>query len=228
MALSKLEKFAALQSMGNVFENMDYHDPKLLHLNKYIDPKNHWRPSIFKNNNPIVLELACGRGEYTVALARKYPQINFVGVDVKGNRIHTGADIALREGLSNVAFVRTYIQLLHHFFGQDEIDEIWITFPDPFPKFGDRMNRLISPRFLDYYKNILTNKKTTYHLKTDNFPLFRYAVGVIDGRDYEIVQCTENIYGKDKRIDDILRIQTYYERLHQSKGSEIHYVQFVM
>ena len=228
MSLNKLQKFEALKSMPNVYENFSFKNPQLIHLEREQNPKGQWKQNHFQNNNPIVLELACGKGEYAVALGERFPNKNFIGVDIKGNRIHNGAKLALEKNLSNVCFVRTRIELLHYFFEKNEIDEVWITFPDPFPSFSDRGNRLISPKFLNYYQSHFSDSKITYHFKTDNFPLFRYAVGVLDGRGEDIVQCTENIYGNDKKIDDILRIQTYYEQLHQSKGSQIHYVQWKM
>lgn len=228
MSLNKLQKFEALKSMPNVYENFSFTKPNLIHLGEERNPKSNWKKQHFKNQNPLVLELACGKGEYSVALGQKYPDQNFLGIDIKGNRIHNGARIALENNLSNVCFVRTRIELLHHFIDKDEIDEVWITFPDPFPGFSDRGNRLISPKFLDYYQKYFSSKKITYHLKTDNFPLFRYAVGVLDGRKEQIIKCIENIYGNDKKIDDILRVQTYYEKLHMSQGSQIHYVQWRM
>jgi tRNA (guanine-N7-)-methyltransferase len=228
MSLNKLQKFEALKSMLNVYENFSFTEPKLIRNQVEDNPKGHWKSKHFQNNNPLVLELACGKGEYSVALGEMFPDKNFIGVDIKGNRIHNGARIALEKNLSNVCFLRTRIELLHEFIEGSEIDEIWITFPDPFPGFSDRGNRLISPKFLDYYKKLLDGKKIVFHLKTDNFPLFRYAVGVIDGRREKINRCLENIYGGDKKIDDILRVQTYYERLHMGQGSQIHYVQWEM
>lgn len=228
MSLNKLAKFEALKSMPNVLENFSFAEPSLICQNETVSYKGDWKSKFFKNQNPLILELACGKGEYSVSLGETYPDQNFIGVDIKGNRIHNGAKKAMDKDLSNIAFVRTRIELLHHFFDKDEIDEVWITFPDPFPGFSDRGNRLISPKFLDYYQKHFASKKITYHLKTDNFPLFRYAVGVLDGRGIEIVKCIENIYGGDKIIEDILRIETYYEQLHKSQGSQIHYVKWKM
>jgi tRNA (guanine-N7-)-methyltransferase len=222
---SKLEKFAELDVLSNVYQNFDYHNPQLLHLKKEVDMKGKWHELQFKNSNPIVLELACGRGEYSVALGRQYPDKNFIGVDIKGNRIHTGATQARDEGLGNVAFLRTFIQLMDTFIDPQEISEIWITFPDPFPSKGDRMKRLTSPFFLDFYKKIF-RPGTLVHFKTDNITLFRYTLGVLDGRGIEPEKYVENIYGADKKIDDILRIETYYEKLHKEKGAGINYLSF--
>lgn len=228
MGLNKLAKFEALKDMPHVFENFSFKNPVLTCQGQPLSHKGQWKKSFFKNDHPIVLELACGKGEYSVALGEKYPEKNYIGIDIKGNRIFHGARQVAEKNLTNVAFVRTKIELLHHFFDMDEIDEVWITFPDPFPGFSDRGNRLISPKFLDYYRAHFASKKITYHFKTDNFPLFRYGVGVLDGRGEEIKTCLENIYGIDKKIDDILRIETYYERLHKSQGSQIHYVTWRM
>ncbi len=228
MSLNKLAKFEALKQMPNVYENFSFHEPELIHKSEKITHKGNWKNGHFGNENPLILELACGKGEYSVALGAKYPDKNFIGVDIKGNRIYTGAKLAQDQGLTNIAFIRTRIELLHHFIAKNEIDEVWITFPDPFPSFSDRGNRLISPKFLNYYQRNFSDKKITYHFKTDNFPLFRYASGVLDGRGEEVIQCLENIYGIDKKIDDILRVETYYEQLHKSKGSQIHYMQWKM
>lgn len=228
MSLNKLQKFDALKTMPNVYENFSFTRPNLIRNHCEDNPRGNWKIRHFGNKNPIVLELACGKGEYSVALGAILPDKNFIGIDIKGNRIHNGAKKALEKNLKNVCFIRTRIELIHEFMNGDEIDEVWITFPDPFPSFSDRGNRLISPKFLDYYKKLLNGKKIIFHLKTDNFPLFRYAVGVLDGRGEEIITCVENIYGRDKKIDDILRIQTYYEKLHSAQGSQIHYVQWRM
>lgn len=228
MSISKLEKFEAIHHMPHVFENNSFHNPVLISCGKEVATSGKWHSDIFKNTNPIVFELACGKGEYTVELARRNPNINYIGVDIKGNRIYSGAQMALDEGLKNVCFVRTGIDQLHHFFAKDEVSEVWITFPDPFPSFSDRRNRLVSPKFLDYYKAHFATKKIIYHLKTDNMRLFRYGVGVLDGRGEKIHVCLEDIYASNKKIEDYLRIQTYYEKLHQGMGSHIHYVKWEM
>jgi tRNA (guanine-N7-)-methyltransferase len=222
---SKLEKFAELDSLSNVYQNFDYHAPQLKHLLTEVDMKGKWHEVQFKNSNPIVIELACGRGEYSVALGERYPEKNFIGVDIKGNRIHTGATQARDRNLPNVAFLRTFIQLMDHFIDPSEVSEIWITFPDPFPSKSDRMKRLTSPVFLDYYKSIF-KPNTLVHFKTDNLTLFRYTLGVLDGRGVEPERYVENLYAADKKIDDLLKIETYYERLHKEKGSGIHYLSF--
>lgn len=213
--------------MSNVYQNFDYHQPALMHLQQEVERKGRWHQDHFKNNQPIVLELACGRGEYSVALGERFPEKNYIGIDVKGNRIYSGAVLAIEKKLNHVCFLRSYIQLIHHFFTSEEISEVWITFPDPFPRKGDRMNRLISPRFLDYYQTIF-KKGTIIHFKTDNLPLFRYALGVLDGRGIETIDYVEDIYNIDKKADEILKIETYYERLHKNQGSKINYLSFAI
>lgn len=222
---SKLEKFAELDVLKNVFQNFNFKEPQLMHEKAPIQMKGLWHKNYFGNQNPIVLELACGRGEYTVALGERFPNKNFIGIDIKGNRIHTGATQARDRNLNNVAFLRSYIQIIHHFFERNEIAEVWITFPDPFPSKSDRMNRLTSPRFLDYYRQIF-EANIPIHFKTDNLPLFRYTLGVLDGRGIEPEEYVENIYSIDKKVDDILKIETYYERLHKEKGAGINYMKF--
>lgn len=214
--------------MPHVYENPYFKEPQLYSQGEKVDMKGKWKSDFFKNQNPLVIELACGKGEYSIGLAEKCKDKNFVGVDIKGYRIYTGARMAEIKNLSNVAFCRTRIEQLHLFFDTDEIDEIWITFPDPFPSSSDRFNRLISPKYIKYYKSFVSNKKIKYHLKTDNLPLYRYAMGVVDGMGLEVDTSLENIYGIDKQIDDVLRIETYFEKLHKSKGSQIHYLSWWM
>ncbi|MCU0328514.1 MAG: tRNA (guanosine(46)-N7)-methyltransferase TrmB [Chitinophagales bacterium] len=227
MSKGKLEKFKELESMSNVFQNHRFDDAVVVQGLEEVEVKGRWH-EIFGNHNPIVLELACGRGEYSVQMAKNNSAKNFIGIDIKGNRIHLGAKMALEENLNNVAFLRTRIEKIQSFFNSNEVDEIWITFPDPFPRFPDRKNRLISPKFLDIYRQAFCDRRRTYHLKTDNYGLFRYALGVLDGRGYTIQTCLEDIYHYDKKISDILKIQTYYEVLHQNQGAKINYVSWTM
>lgn len=214
--------------MPHVFENPNFKSPQLISTNKNVEMNGKWKSTFFNNSNPLIIELACGKGEYSIGLAERYKDKNFIGLDIKGNRIYTGARLAEDKNLSNVAFVRTRIEQMHHFFKTDEIDEVWITFPDPFPSSSDRFNRLVSPKFIKYYQSFVSSKKIKYHLKTDNFPLYRYACGVVDGMGLEVDTMLENIYGIDKQIDEILTIETYYEKLHKSKGSQIHYLSWWM
>jgi len=183
-----------------------------------------WNKLYFKNTNPIILELGCGKGEYTIGLARAYPQYNFIGVDVKGARIWTGAKVALREGISNVAFIRSRIEFIESFFGKDEIDEIWITFPDPQLKKRRNKKRLTGSRFLSMYRNFL--KKTgQLHLKTDNEVMFSYTWELIKLNNFELISGTNDLYESDF-TGPARDIQTFYEKQFLEEGLKIHYLQF--
>ncbi|WP_113924863.1 tRNA (guanosine(46)-N7)-methyltransferase TrmB [Cognataquiflexum aquatile] len=187
--------------------------------------KGHWKSVQFENENPLVVELACGRGEFTVGLAREYPGSNFIGVDIKGSRIWKGSTIAIAEGLHNVAFLRTQIQLLDRYFDQGEIAELWITFPDPFPRDGDEKRRLTSPKFLEMYKPLL-EKSGIIHFKTDNTGLFNYTLELIQSRhDCEILIHTHDFYASPFK-DEHHGIQTKYEKLFSEKGEKIKYLKF--
>lgn len=185
--------------------------------------KGNWRSAQFNNNNPLVVELACGRGEFTVGLGREFRYQNFVGVDIKGSRIWKGSTIAIAEGIENVAFLRTQIEVLDKFFAENEISELWITFPDPFPRDGDEKRRLTSPRFLEMYKPIL-RKDGLIHFKTDNSGLFDYSLELFQSReDIEVLMYTHDFYASEWK-DDHLGIQTRYEKIFSEKGEKIKYL----
>lgn len=187
--------------------------------------KGNWNKAQFLNAQPIVVELACGRGEFTVGLARQYPNANFIGVDIKGSRIWKGSTIAIREGLENVAFLRTQIQELEKYFDSGEISELWITFPDPFPREGDEKRRLTSGKFLDMYKPLLV-KGGIVHFKTDNTGLFDYTLELLGRRkDVEIFLFTYDFYVSPYR-DEHHGIQTRYEKMFSEKGEKIKYLKF--
>ena len=187
--------------------------------------KGNWKSVQFENRNPVVVELACGRGEFTVGLAREYPDSNFIGVDIKGSRIWKGSTIAITEGLHNVAFLRTQIQLLDRYFDKAEIAELWITFPDPFPRDGDEKRRLTSTKFLEMYKPLL-EKNGIIHFKTDNTGLFDYTLELIRNRpDCEILIHTHDFYASPFK-DEHHGIQTKYEKLFSEKGEKIKYLKF--
>lgn len=217
MASNKLERFAELKTMPNVFEDATY-QPSIMNLSS------DWYQKWFNNNNPIILELACGKGEYTVELAQKYPDINFIGVDIKGNRIWKGAKLALDENLKNVAFLRTYIDKIDSYFPPESISEIWITFPDPFLKKSKSNKRLTSELFLNRYKKIL-KKGGIIHLKTDSPQLYEFTVGTINSDKYETIHNVDDIYQKGFP-DERLAIKTYYEKMHLEDGRIIRYVAF--
>lgn len=220
-------KIRSIDSYPNVFQNEHFTLPVLKdYTGRELRLQGQWRESIFKNNHPLVLELACGKGDYAVALAKKYPDINFIGIDSKGARIYTGAKKALDEKLNNVAFARMKIENITHFFAEGEVDEIWITFPDPFPRKKDAKRRLTSPKFLNNYRSI-SKKNALLHFKTDDLPLFRYTKEMLDENKWEMVYCREDIYSGPLQFDE-LDIQTYYEKRHLADGRKINYLRYRM
>lgn len=223
---NKLEKFAELLSYPNVYESPDFHNPALIGLHgESVVLKGKWNESHFHNDNPILLELACGRGEYTVALADMFPDKNFIGVDVKGARIHKGARRALDQQLFNAAFLRTKIELIEHFFEKGEIKEIWITFPDPFLKDSKANKRLTAPQFLDKYKKILDDDGVI-HLKTDDPKLYEFTLDVIANySNSNLLYHDEDIYSKTLPISE-LAINTHYEIKHLADKKTIKYIRF--
>lgn len=223
---NKLQKFAELLTFPNVYENFDAKQPELTGQDsEIVDLKGRWGSAHFKNNQPITLELACGRGEYSLGLARTYPDRNFIGVDIKGARIWKGAKIALDEGLNNVAFLRTRIEQIALFFAPEEISEIWITFPDPFLKESKSNRRLTSPVFINEYRKIL-KQYGIVHLKTDEPNLYDFTLETLsDDPKVEILYHDDDIYAKALPFQE-LKLKTYYEQMHLSEGKKIKYVRF--
>ncbi|MEJ8755368.1 tRNA (guanosine(46)-N7)-methyltransferase TrmB [Pontibacter sp. H259] len=215
MGRSKLEKFAAIAERDNVVQDGDTQYGKL---------QGKWRSEHFGNNNPIVLEIGCGRGEYTVGMARLHPEKNFIGVDIKGNRIWKGSSLAVEEGLENVAFLRTFIETISDHFAEGEVDEIWITFPDPRPKDRDIKRRLTSPRFQEMYTYML-KYDGIIHLKTDNQPLFDYTLEVLQDRKIKHLVSTTNLYTSDLQ-EHTMGIYTTYEKRYLAEGIAIKYLQY--
>jgi tRNA (guanine-N7-)-methyltransferase len=216
MAKNKLQKFNDIARFENVFEYTDFEDRE--------KPKGKWHSEIFKNNNPIVLELACGKGEYTVNLARKHPDKNFIGIDKKGWRIWTGAKTAIDESLDNVHFMRIFIDHLEQYFAPGEVDEVWIIFPDPFLRESRESNRLTSPKFLKIYNKIL-KPGSVIHLKTDSPELYAYTLEVIESENCKIIDQVDDVY-EERPDDDVLSIRTFYEEMHLEEGRIIRYISF--
>lgn len=214
----KLEKFADFNSFKNCFtlyfENID----------KGMPLKGKWHSDYFKNQNPIVLELGCGKGEYSVGLAKNNPSKNYIGVDIKGNRIWTGAKEALDNNMPNVAFVRTRIDFIEHCFSPGEVSEIWITFPDPQPQKTRERKRLTNMRFIERYRKFL-KPGGLVHLKTDSTSLYEYTMEVIKENNLKILFHTNDLYQNcppDRK--ELIEIKTHYEKLFTAKGEDIKYI----
>jgi len=209
----KLKRFAEIDTFSNVFQ---------LDVGKAL--KGQWAKGFFNNANPVVLELACGKGEYTVNLAQMFPSKNFIGVDYKGNRIWRGAKTALEESVINVAFLRIQIENILDYFAPGEVDEIWITFPDPQPQISREKKRLTSPRFLNKYKHMLTDGGCI-NLKTDNDDLHAYTAEKIGEMELNLHIKTEDLYNSEY-ADEVLSIKTYYEKKYLKHNKNINYLKF--
>jgi tRNA (guanine-N7-)-methyltransferase len=209
----KLKRFAEIDTFRNVLQ-LDAGKPY----------KSKWAPEFFKNDNPVVLELACGKGEYTVNLGRLFPHKNFIGIDYKGNRIWRGAKTALEDGVNNVGFLRIQIETVLDYFDNGEVDEIWITFPDPQPQLSREKKRLTSPRFLEKYKQIL-KPGGSVNLKTDNDDLHAYTTEKIAEHNLDLHIKTEDLYHSEY-ADEVLSIKTYYEKKYLQDNKNINYLKF--
>ncbi len=213
MGKDKLRRFAEIDTFSNV-----------LQLDAGKELKGQWANGFFKNDNLVVLELACGKGEYSVNLARMFPQKNFIGIDYKGNRIWRGAKTALEENVNNVAFLRIQIENILDYFAPGEVDEIWITFPDPQPQLSREKKRLTSPRFLEKYMGIL-KPGGFINLKTDNDGLHAYTAEKIGELDMRVHVKTEDLY-HSPYADEVLSIKTYYEKKYLTDNKNINYLRF--
>ena len=230
MGKGKLAKFADMASYENVFQ---YPYSVVEHVP--FEMQGHWREQYFHNQNPIVLELGCGKGEYTVELAKLYPDVNFIGVDIKGARMWTGATQALKEGLKNVAFLRTNIEIIERFFAEDEVQEIWLTFSDPQMK--NPRKRLTSTYFMERYRKFLVDGGII-HLKTDSNFLFTYTTYMVERNHLPLLIRTEDLYhleipkqdiGSPSQISpELLTIQTYYESMWIARGLNIKYMKWLL
>ncbi len=219
MGKDKLKRFAAIKTFANVYEPV---------MGEPFALKGKWRQEVFGNNNPIILELGCGKGEYAVGMGQHYPDQNFIGVDLKGNRIYIGAKEALELELKNVAFLRTRIDFILAYFETGEIDEIWLTFSDPQPKKSRK--RLSSPIFTARYKQIL-KPGGIIHMKTDSDVLFDYTLEQIEEHSHEMLACYPDLYANlpedlDQQTKEIFHIKTYYEEFFSKRGHVIKYCKF--
>jgi len=218
MGKNKLVRWTELGSYDNVIQ------PEIEDVSGKDHPiKGRWNQDLFKNGNPITLELGCGKGEYTVGLANNFPHDNFIGIDIKGARMWRGAKTANEQKLPNVAFLRTRIEFINSFFSSDEVDEIWITFPDPHPGGRNSNKRLTSPWFLNSYRLFLKDKGLI-HLKTDNKELYDFTCKVLSHNNVETIISTNDLY--TEKIDNILSIRTHYEKIFLDAGLKINYLSF--
>jgi len=216
---NKLKRFRENETFGNVFQ------PSREEMVANLPQKGQWASEVFKNNNPIVLELGCGKGEYTVELARRFPEKNFIGIDIKGARFWRGAKTAVEEGIHNVAFLRTQIELIGHAFASGEVSEIWITFPDPQIKYKRTKHRLTNSEFLQRYKNILTPDGTV-NLKTDSEFMHGYTLGLLHGEGHEVIYANHHVYKNEGAPSVVTEIQTFYESQYLEQNKAITYIQF--
>ena len=213
----KLERFAEMKTFPNVIQ------PSFEEAFRTQHPlKGNWNRDFFRNGNPLILELGCGKGEYTVGLASLFPEFNFIGIDIKGARIWKGAKTAFRNNITNAGFLRTRIEFIVSFFAPGEVDEIWLTFPDP--QLEKKRKRLTAPRFLNIYREFLKDKGII-NLKTDNTILYQYTLDIIRHNRLEIIHHTDDLYASSVP-DPILSIKTYYESQFLTQNLPIHYIRF--
>lgn len=222
MSKNKQTKFAELGALANVFQ----YPYKVLSALDWVFPyRGKWREAVFGNDYPIIVELGCGRGEYTVELARLHPENNYIGIDIKGNRMWSGATQADREGLSNVRFLRTEIEFLSYFFATGEVSELWLTFPDP--QMSKWRKRLTSTNFLSQYKSILTHPMIL-NLKTDSTFLYTYTKLLAEKNGLEVIQCLTDVENEAGPRSDLNRITTYYESQWRGRGIDIKYLKIAL
>ena len=217
---NKLKRFRENETFSNV-----YQPSREEVVGNTFALKGNWNKDVFKNNNPVILELGCGKGEYSVALARRYPQANFIGVDIKGSRFWRGAKTAVEENLPNVAFLRTQIELIENCFSANEVDEIWITFPDPQIKYKRTKHRLTNEVFLARYKNIL-KPEGIINLKTDSEFMHGYTLGLLHGAGHEVLYANHHVYRNEGAPDVVTAIQTFYESQYLEQNKPITYIKF--
>lgn len=217
---NKLKRFRENETFSNVVQ------PTREELtNNEFTLKGKWNKEFFKNENPIILELGCGKGEYSIALAKANPHKNFLGVDIKGARFWRGAKTGLEENLNNVGFIRSQIELIDHIFAEGEVEEIWITFPDPQIKYKRTKHRLTNSEFLQKYKKVLTPNGIV-NLKTDSEFMHGYTLGLLHGEGHEVLHANHDVYKNDYSPKAVIEIQTFYEKQYLEKGKPITYIQF--
>lgn len=225
MGHNKLKRFAEVATFSNVFQPTELIEGKV-----DFPLKGKWNTDYFKNSNPIILELGCGKGEYTVGLAKRFPDKNFIGMDIKGARLWRGAKIAFENKMNNVAFVRNRIDFIESYFGSGEVSEIWIPFPDPYPREGKTEKRLMSHSFVTRYRN-LTKPGAIIHLKTDNEGLYQFAMEQVEEHKYQLLAESNDVYAHAEKLGEdrfalLSQIQTYYESTFLKMGKKINYVEF--
>ena len=217
---NKLKRFKENETFSNVFQ------PTRSELvDQTYQYKGFWNEKVFKNNNPIVLELGCGKGEYSVALAQKFPNKNFIGIDIKGARFWRGAKTAVEENIPNVAFIRTQIELIEYVFAKNEVDEIWITFPDPQIKYKRTKHRMTNSAFLQRYKNVL-KPDGIMNLKTDSEFMHGYTLGILHGEGHEVLYANNDVYRQEGSPEEVTAIQTFYESQYLEQNKPITYIRF--
>ncbi|MCB0468893.1 MAG: tRNA (guanosine(46)-N7)-methyltransferase TrmB [Aequorivita sp.] len=217
---NKLKRFRDNETFSNVVQ-----PSREEVLGNSLKLKGNWRKDFFKNKNPLVLELGCGKGEYSVNLAKTNPDVNFLGIDIKGARFWKGAKTALEKGLHNVGFLRTQIELVDHIFDENEVDEIWITFPDPQIKYKRTKHRLTNQDFLRKYKKIL-KPSGVVNLKTDSEFMHGYTLGLLHGLEEEIEYAHHDVYGSQGAPEAVTNIKTFYEQQYLEIGKKITYIRF--
>ena len=217
---NKLKRFNENDTFENVYQ------PKREELvGVDYEMKGNWNAKHFKNNNPLILELGCGKGEYSVNLAKKYPNKNFIGIDIKGARFWRGAKTGIEENISNVAFIRTQIELIDHVFAENEVDEIWITFPDPQIKYKRTKHRMTNSEFLKRYKKVL-KIGGIMNLKTDSEFMHGYTLGLLHGEGHEVLYANHNVYKQEGSPEEVTSIQTHYESIYLEQNKPITYIRF--
>ena len=217
---NKLKRFKENETFANVFQ-----PSRSELLANTFELKGHWHSKVFKNNNPVVLELGCGKGEYTVELAKRYPDKNFIGIDIKGARFWRGAKTALEKDIDNAKFLRIQIELIAYAFAHNEIDEIWITFPDPQIKYKRTKHRLTNLQFLELYKKVL-KPKGLVHLKTDSEFMHGYTLGLLHAAGYNVIYANHDIYKLEGSPEEVTAIQTFYESQYLEQEKAITYIRF--